>query len=106
MPGLGLIPLCPAGEVSMIRVALFALLLVTAAAPGATLYVSTEGRAGWSGRLPAPNAQASDGPLLSLLAAREAIRAERAKGVREPFTVLLRGGTYFLTEPLVLAPED
>jgi hypothetical protein len=72
----------------------------------AILYVSTEGRAAWSGKLAKPNAQGTDGPLPSLAAARDKIRELRRGGAQGPVTVLVRGGTYFLEEPFVLAPED
>ena len=72
----------------------------------ATLYVSTEGKAHWSGKLPAPNEAGSDGPLPSLKAAQEAIRRLRVDAAPEPFEVRLRGGTYRLKEPLVFGPED
>jgi len=85
---------------------LLILCLAAASLPGATFYVSTQGRAGWSGRLPEPNAQGTDGPLPSLSAARDAIRAWRAKQPGEACTVQLRGGTYYLNEPFVLKPED
>jgi len=85
---------------------LLILCLAAASLPGATFYVSTQGRAGWSGRLPEPNAQGTDGPLPSLSAARDAIRAWRAKQPGEACTVQLRGGTYYLSEPFVLKPED
>jgi len=85
---------------------LLILCLAAASLPGATFYVSTQGRAGWSGRLPEPNAQGTDGPLPSLSAARDAIRAWRAKQPGEACTVQVRGGTYYLSEPFVLKPED
>jgi hypothetical protein len=71
-----------------------------------TLYVSTQGRDGWSGRLPAPNAQGSDGPLRSLEAARDAVRTLKKNASGGPITVLLRKGEYHLTQPFVLTPED
>ena len=46
------------------------------------------------------------GPLATLDAARDRIRALRRGGTRGPFTVLVRGGTYYLESPLVLTPED
>jgi len=72
----------------------------------ATLYVSAEGRAGWFGSIEKPNAQQTDGPLPSLAAARDRIRALRAGGEKSAMTVLVRGGTYRLSEPFVLEPED
>jgi parallel beta-helix repeat protein len=90
----------------MKRLALTLLCLAPAAWSQTTLYVSTEGRADWSGRIAAPNAQCTDGPLPTLAAARDTIRSLRSMGVREAVTVLVRGGTYYLAEPFVLAPED
>ncbi|HWQ55699.1 MAG TPA: right-handed parallel beta-helix repeat-containing protein [Bryobacteraceae bacterium] len=75
-----------------------ALALAAAASAATTLYVSPEGRAGAPGTL--------EQPLPSPAAARDAIRARRAKAAAEPVTVILRGGTYRLAEPLVLGPED
>jgi parallel beta-helix repeat protein len=46
------------------------------------------------------------GPLATLDAARDRIRALRRGGARGPFTVLVHGGTYYLESPLVLTPED
>jgi hypothetical protein len=82
------------------------LLSLAPVARGETLYVSTAGRAGWSGTLDAPNAEGSDGPLPSVTAARDRIRALRQSGRQGPMTVLVRGGTYRLEEPIVLTPED
>jgi len=81
-------------------------LMVALSARGDTLYVSTEGRAAWSGGLDAPNAQGSDGPLPSIAAARDRIRTLRTSGAKGPMTILVRGGTYRLDEPIVLTPED
>lgn len=74
-----------------------------AAEDPAVFYVSLEGDDHWSGRLPAPNAQRTDGPFRSLKRARDAVRAADAAQLRK---VVLRGGTYYLPEPLHLGPED
>ena len=48
-----------------------------------------------------------DGPLKSLEDARDAIRAMRRKGpLKEAVRVVVADGTYFLSRPFVLAPED
>jgi hypothetical protein len=74
---------------------------------GMTLYVATNCDDAWSGRLPAPNEDLTDGPLASLAGARDMIRAQRAKQeLHAPVTVLVRGGTYRLHEPWVLTPAD
>ena len=71
------------------------------------LYVAIDGNDKWSGRLAAPNAQRSDGPLASLVGARDAIRRARAAGeLSGPMTVRVRGGRYFLDAPLVLESID
>ena len=72
----------------------------------AELYVATGGNDAWSGRLGAPNAERTDGPFATPARARDAVRRLKQQGLREPVTVLVRGGTYYLAEPLVLAPED
>jgi len=69
-----------------------------AVAPAATLYVSPQGREGAPGTL--------DRPLPSFAAARDALRALRAKGDNSPATVLIRGGVYRLAETFVLTPQD
>jgi hypothetical protein len=85
----------------------FALLLtMPAVCHAATLYVSTSGRAGWSGDIEEPNAAQTDGPLPTLTAARDRIRALHAAGNKAAVTVLIRGGTYQLSEPFVLEPRD
>ncbi len=74
-----------------------------------TFYVAPDGNDQWSGRLAEANAQQTDGPFASLPRARDAIRAfksEQDGKLRRPVSVLIRGGDYFLAEPLVLTPED
>lgn len=73
------------------------------------LFVATNGNDAWSGRLAAPNRQGSDGPFATIsrgVAAARAWRAESGRSATNPVTVLVRVGTYFLNEPLVLKPED
>ncbi len=73
------------------------------AAGAAELFVAVDGSDDWSGTLAAPNAAKSDGPFATLGRARDEARRLRAT---EPVEILVRGGTYFLEEPLVLEPED
>lgn len=81
----------------------------TSAAASATadFYVATDGNDRWSGRLPSPNTQKTDGPFASPARAREAIRSlkKQSRG-RTKITVMFRGGTYFLDAPLALGPDD
>ena len=72
-----------------------------------TLHVSPQGNDGWSGRLQRPNSQRTDGPKASLTGARDAIRRLKSKGpLTEPVRVIVANGTYTLTEPFTLTPQD
>ena len=78
-----------------------------ARAARADFYVATNGKDTWSGTLDRPNAQGTDGPLATLEGARDAIRGLKGTSRRsEALTVMLRGGTYLLSKPFVLRPED
>jgi hypothetical protein len=71
-----------------------------------TIYVSRQGNDAWSGRLPDPKTDRSDGPLATPHRARDSVRAILAKSPGEPVRVELREEIYFLDEPLPLAPVD
>lgn len=76
-----------------------------AAAP--TFHVATNGNDRWSGRLPAPNRDKTDGPFATVARARDAVRELKTAGeLKTPVTVQIRGGTYRLGEPLVFKPAD
>ena len=81
-----------------------------AAAPVAqtsTFYVALDGNDAWSGRFPVSNADKTDGPFGSLERARDEVRKLKRRGLpKGGITVLVRGGTYFLPEPLRFEPED
>ena len=80
----------------------------TAAAKSFTFYVATNGNDAWSGRLEAPVRDGRDGPLATLPAGLKAARLAR-RGPKQKLdrtTIFLRGGTYVITEPIVLRPED
>ncbi|MEN6403324.1 MAG: hypothetical protein ABFD94_15400, partial [Armatimonadia bacterium] len=74
---------------------------VAVAAEQATVYVSPAGNDNWSGKLPAPNAAKTDGPLATLPAAVAA-----ARKLPVPRRIVLREGKYCLNETLKLGPED
>ena len=90
---------------------LFLLVLVTvcAAAP-LKLYVAPEGKDAWSGRLERPNAGGTDGPLASLVGARDRLRALRAEDAEaalpEGARVEIAAGVYQLPQPLTFGPLD
>lgn len=73
--------------------------------PSADFYVSPSGNDSWSGRLPEPNSDGTDGPFATLLQARDAVRADREIRERD-YRVLIRGGTYRLAKTLVFSPAD
>jgi len=71
----------------------------------ATFFVAIDGNDGWSGKLAAPNAGQTDGPFATLKKARDALR-ELKEEKQSPYTVMVRGGKYFLDETLVLGHQD
>jgi hypothetical protein len=48
----------------------------------------------------------SDKPFATLIRAQEAVRNKLAGGLKKDVNVLLRGGTYSITEPLMFGPKD
>ncbi len=64
-------------------------------------FVSPGGNDQWSGKLVSVNSARTDGPFATLARAQQEMRKERLKSV-----AYVRGGTYYLREPLVLTPED
>jgi len=86
---------------------LLAVPVIAAAGTQADFHVAPNGNDAWSGRLPAPNAAGTDGPLASLRGARDAIRTmKKASDLTRPVTVLLRGGTYRIRKPVEFLPAD
>ena len=71
----------------------------------ATLFVATNGNDAWSGKLPAPNPEETDGPLATLRRARDVLRQLKASQTA-PLVVMVRGGKYPLRETLVLGEQD
>jgi hypothetical protein len=90
-----------------------AILLVTVCAASSSaeavnLYVATDGRDDWSGRLPAPDKKRTDGPFATLERARDEIRKmKRLAGIPEGGVMVgLRRGVYELKRPFELTAED
>lgn len=65
-------------------------------------YLAPNGNDHWSGRLPTPKADKTDGPFATPRRARDAMRAAGKSGG----TVLLREGVYWLDDTFTLGPED
>lgn len=71
------------------------------------LYVAPDGNDGWSGSLPDPASDGRDGPLASIGRARDLARQARAgSSATIPVTIVLRGGTYRLIEPVQFDRRD
>jgi hypothetical protein len=74
-----------------------------------SFYVSPKGNDSWSGKLPAPNKNKTDGPFATLERARDAVRELKEKQggeLKQTVNIYIRGGTYFLKETFVLTPID
>ena len=75
--------------------------------PAADFHVAPEGKDSWSGKLAAAKPDGSDGPFATLGGARDAIRRLKATAPpKKPIRVLVRGGTYRVSEPIVFVAED
>ncbi|MHC4285949.1 MAG: hypothetical protein ACYSWZ_23695 [Planctomycetota bacterium] len=83
----------------MIRAGLSAVILVVFCVPSFALdlYVSPAGHD--------DNPGTKDRPFATITHARDAVR-QINKTLKEPVTVYIRGGTYYLNEPLVFTAED
>jgi len=76
---------------------------------GAVFYVAVTGNDAWSGRSPEARPELGEGPFATLDRALAAVREARKAGTipsGTPARICLRGGTWFLEEPVVLTPED
>jgi hypothetical protein len=74
----------------------------------ADIYVSTTGKDEWSGRVAEPAPGGMDGPVATLQRAKQRV-TELRRGHPErdrPIVVAIRGGTYYLDQPLQFGPED
>jgi hypothetical protein len=78
-----------------------------AAASAVTLHVSPAGNDAWSGKLAEPNAGKTDGPLATMVGARDAVRRIKSAGpLTEPVRVIFAEGRYPTTQPVVFEPAD
>lgn len=81
--------------------------LALPAARSTAFYVSPSGNDGWSGRLARPNRLRTDGPFATIGRARDSVRLLKARRqLTQPVIIYVRGGRYFLSEPIVFTPED
>ena len=79
---------------------------IAASAKPITFYVATNGHDHWSGQLAQPKRDGSDGPFATLPTALSSARVVQAEtsGASGSISILLRGGTYELSGPIVLTP--
>ena len=96
---------CTQPVVMLIAAAMAIHLLDSAVAE--TLHVSPQGDDAWTGRWERPNLDRTDGPLASIVGARDAIRDVKATGgLREPIQVIIAAGEYAVSEPITFEPQD
>ena len=75
--------------------------------PAETYYVSPDGNDQWSGTLPEPNADETDGPFASISHAQQVIEVVRDSGrLPDAITVYVREGRYQLDDALRFSPSD
>lgn len=90
-----------------VYLSLLLLFAVPALAAAPVFFVAPNGNDAWTGTVADPNANNSDGPFATLTRARDALRATGTpEGLPDGGTVAVRGGTYFLREPLRLEARD
>ena len=80
----------------------------TAASPSKLIHVAGDGNDDWSGTLPEPNDEKTDGPLATLQRARNEIRTLKQSGGLPDggVAVEIAGGVYELEQPFELAAAD
>ncbi|MHC4166504.1 MAG: right-handed parallel beta-helix repeat-containing protein [Planctomycetota bacterium] len=90
-------------RVRMLAVVFCCLLCRVTNLEGGTIYVSPNGNDSWSGLLAEPNAEHTEGPVVTLKAA---CRIARRQGDSESRKVVVQAGRYFFDEPLLLTAAD
>jgi hypothetical protein len=94
------------GKFTSFLIACALLTLSFVARADVTIFVAPQGNDAWSGKIADANANHTDGPVATPAHARDLARVAHAKTPNESVFIQLRGGIYFLNEPLTLAPED
>ena len=85
-----------------------AVTVVPAQSTVADFYVATDGNNNWSGTLAAPNSNGTDGPFATISRAQTAVQGilKNPKGRTTPIQVMVRAGTYYVTQPLTFTTAD
>jgi len=75
---------------------------------GVVYYVSLSGNDSWTGKIPEPNRDKTDGPFATFVKARDTIRTlKQTNGLpKDGITVFIRGGIYSCNETFSLTSED
>ncbi|MGC8743042.1 MAG: hypothetical protein ACP5T0_04090 [Verrucomicrobiia bacterium] len=74
-------------------------------APG-VFFVATNGNDNWSGKLPKPSSDFTDGPFATIQKAKEAVRLFKSKNTNIAPVIYIGEGKYFLNKPLEFTSED
>ncbi|MHB0998116.1 MAG: beta-N-acetylglucosaminidase domain-containing protein [Armatimonadota bacterium] len=77
-----------------------------AESPEADFYVAVNGSDKWTGRISAPLKDGTDGPFATIKRAQQAVRQLKESSPGRSITVMVRGGRYCLSEPIVFTPDD
>ena len=94
-------------HITRFAVLLVGLLITLQSAAAKTVHVSPVGNDDWSGQYAQPNVDLTEGPVATLTRARDIIRQWKLAGpLDEPVRVIAADGVYWITEPLVLTPQD
>jgi hypothetical protein len=74
----------------------------------ADFFIALNGNDSWSGTLPCPNSNNTDGPFASFTRAQTAVQSilKNPQGRSIPITVMVRQGTYFLKSSLSFTSAD
>ena len=92
-----------------VAIALAVCWVVLAVAVGAdeVFYVAPDGDDAWSGQLERPNDAGTDGPLATVIGARDAVRGRKAQApLTQRVRVVIADGEYPLAETIVFGPRD
>ncbi len=69
------------------------------------IYISPNGNDEWTGALDSPNENNTDGPLASIDKALERVKEVRKNEGDKTIKIILRGGEYFVSKPIIIEPE-
>ncbi len=72
-----------------------------------TFFVATNGNDNWSGTIAAPNVSRKNGPFQTVARALQAAAGlKQDNSWKQPVSIFVRGGVYWLSEPLSITPQQ